>query len=333
MAALWQLSRTKEYDVNGNAVVGAKAYFYNVGTTTPQTVYSDAGLSESHDQPVETDSYGRWPAVFLNSDPGEYRQRVTDADDVLLFDDDDVSVPLEASFTPPEAGDTSTELLFQTGDVKHRYGTGTLAGYVRGNGRTIGSASSGATERANDDCEDLFLYLYDADTSLAVSGGRGANAAADWAANKTIALPDFRDRALIGLGDMGTTDANRIADSLTDGPETNTTLGATVGASTVTLSTTQIPSHNHDVNPPNTETTSSGSHRHDIDVTDPGFATIGTNVSGSTVSSPSTTAQTESDGAHTHNVNIPSFTSGSTGGGSAHLNVQPSMFITIYIKL
>ena len=73
------------------------------------------------------------------------------------------------------------------------YGATTApAGWVRCNGRTIGSASSGATERANADAEDLFLFLWTnfADAQCAVSSGRGASAAADWAANKTIALPD-----------------------------------------------------------------------------------------------------------------------------------------------
>src|SRR5690606_21344421 len=124
---------------------------------------------------------------------------VLDAADQVVFDVDEVDISLGASYTPPDAGETSVELLFRTGDLKQRYGTGTHSGWVRANGRTIGSASSGATERANADCEALFEHLWGADTNLSVSGGRGANAASDWAANKTIALPDFRDRVIVGL--------------------------------------------------------------------------------------------------------------------------------------
>lgn len=325
MAALWPLSRTKEYDINGDPVVGAQAHFYDSGTTTPQTVYSDAGLSESLDQPVETDSYGRWPAVYLNPDPGAYRQRVLDADDTLLFDDDEVDVPLAADFTPPEAGETSTELLYGTLDIKLRYGTGTLAGYVRCNGRTLGSATSGATERANADAEDLFLALWGADANLSVSGGRGANAAADWAANKTIALPDFRDRALIGLGDMGNSDANRIADALTS--STNTTLGATAGASTVALSIAEMPVHNH------TATFSGNAmsnHSHGISTRDDADGAEGAFVSNTDSSGGSRTINTNSASAGTPTGTI---TVANRGSGDAHLNIQPSMFITIYIKL
>lgn len=58
------------------------------------------------------------------------------------------------------------------------------------NGRTIGDASSGATW-ASADAEALFLLLWAnaADTYCPVSGGRGASAAADWAAHKTLTIP------------------------------------------------------------------------------------------------------------------------------------------------
>jgi hypothetical protein len=100
--------------------------------------------------------------------------------------------------------------VFATGDLKHRYQDGVISGWVRANGNTIGSATSGATERANADCQSLFQYLWTNDTSLTVSTGRGASAAADWAANKTITLPDMRGRTLAGMDTMGSTNASRI---------------------------------------------------------------------------------------------------------------------------
>jgi len=60
------------------------------------------------------------------------------------------------------------------------YGTGVRSGFVRANGRTIGSATSGATERANADAQALFEYLWNTDANLAVSTGRGASSNADW---------------------------------------------------------------------------------------------------------------------------------------------------------
>src|SRR5947208_1688739 len=79
-------------------------------------------------------------------------------------------------------GTVDPTTIFQTGQIIPMYGTGVLTGFVRANGRTIGSATSGATERANADAQSLFQNLWGADANLAVSGGRGASAAADWAA-------------------------------------------------------------------------------------------------------------------------------------------------------
>lgn len=155
----------------------------------------------------------------------------------MIWDVDGISVPQNADYVPPDAGATSPELLFTTGMLEHYYGTSAPAGWVRANGRSIGSATSGATERANADCEDLFLLLWAQDSSLSVSGGRGGTAAGDWAANKTIATPDLRGRALVGLDTMGNSAASILA-----GIET---LGETIGAESVTLTTGQIPTHLH----------------------------------------------------------------------------------------
>src|SRR6185369_3563254 len=86
-------------------------------------------------------------------------------------------------------------------------------------------------------------FLYGADANLAVSGGRGASAAADWAANKTIALPDFRGRALAGLDDMGSTAAGRLTSTYFG--TSAIVLGASGGAESQTLTTAQLPAHSH----------------------------------------------------------------------------------------
>lgn len=75
------------------------------------------------------------------------------------------------------------------------------SGWLISNGSTIGSASSGATLRANADVEALFTHLwttYD-NTELVIQNSsgtgttRGASAAADFAANKRMPTHDLRD--------------------------------------------------------------------------------------------------------------------------------------------
>lgn len=115
----------------------------------------------------------------------------------------------------PTTGDNSTKIAttafvqsaiastpgFQTGDFKGTV-SGTLqTGWVFVRGLTIGNASSGATERANADCQNLFTYLWN--IGFNVVGGRGASAAADWSANKQLTMPDWRGVTLVGSDNMG----------------------------------------------------------------------------------------------------------------------------------
>ena len=337
MAATWPGSRIPYIDENGDPMVGAQLYFFDEGTTTPQTVYSDSALGEAIAQPILADARGAFPMIYLQA--GTYRQRLLDADGVTIFDDDGISVPQASDYVPPDAGDTSEELLARTGDLKWRYGTGTHSGWVRCNGRTIGSASSGATERANADAEDLFLHLWTADSNLTVSSGRGGSAASDWAANKTIALPDARSRTLVALGTMGNTAAGIIDASLLDDSATADTLGAKGGADDVTLTSTQIPSHSHTGS--GTTGTESAGHVHAVTIgpldgrygSNPtGGATPVSWGAGDSIKGQATTTVNSSDisNNHTHSY---SFTTSSTGGGGAHTNLQPSMLASLYIKL
>lgn len=71
----------------------------------------------------------------------------------------------------------------------------TPAGWLPVDGKTIGNAASGATSRANADCFECFeqLWAFPAIsvpiyTSTGAASTRGANALADWNANKRIAV-------------------------------------------------------------------------------------------------------------------------------------------------
>jgi len=269
-----------------------------------------------------------------------------------------------------EIGDISSRgiSLIPTGVMLPYGATSAPNGWVRANGRTIGNASSSATERANADTETLFAFLWNnyADAVCAVSSGRGASAAADYAANKTIALPDLRGRGLFGLDDMGNSASGRLGSVIT----TATTNGASGGAETTTLAEGNLPSHthtlaNHTHGVSGTSGIESVGHAHGFTTGNAGTHTHGYSYayrSGTLTSAggagnsywagdatPSSTTASSGDHSHsgttgsqdvnhTHAINITSGapstnTSGATGSGTAFSNMPPAFLSTIIIKL
>lgn len=221
-ATLYNPSPVPVYDTTGAVARSAKAYFYSAGTTTPLTVYQDAGLTTPHTSPVSAGVNGILPLIYLPY--GDYRVRITSYAGSTIFDADNIANP-----EPAAGGGGGGGEGFTTGDIVARISTGAMTGFVRMNGRTIGSASSGATERANADAEDLFLYLCNnlSDSLAPMSGGRGATCAADWSANKAITVPSMQGRVLAGVDDMGSTAANIL--------QVTTACSATSGSPTVTV--------------------------------------------------------------------------------------------------
>ncbi len=123
---------------------------------------------------------------------------------------------------------------YSTGDVKPTFKTAADTGWVMMDDGTIGDASSGASTRANADTSALFTLLWNniSNTYCAVSGGvRGASAAADFAAHKTIALPKALGRALAIAG---------AGSGLT-----SRALGLINGEESHALTITEMPAHDH----------------------------------------------------------------------------------------
>lgn len=152
---------------------------------------------------------------------------------------------------------------------------------------SIGSATSGATTRANADTLNLFVMLWNSvpDGDAPVSGGRGVSALADFNANKNLTLPRILGRVL-GVAGSGSGLTPRG-------------LGEFLGEETHVLTIPEMPSHNH------------GSPADNFLVTG------------------GTDSLTSGGGAQDSGSSVTM----STGGGSAHNNMQPTLFLRAFIKL
>lgn len=92
-------------------------------------------------------------------------------------------------------------IMWQPGDYKLRSGSQVGRRWLECNGYSIGNAASNATARANADTYALFAVLWaEAAYTIRTSGGvitaRGGSAAADFAANKQMSLPEWRGEGL-----------------------------------------------------------------------------------------------------------------------------------------
>ena len=211
-------------------------------------------------------------------------------------------------------GDPTTDLglatkqyvdaVWTTGDVKVTLRPTADTGWVVFDDGTIGSASSGATTRANADTEDLFTLLWNNTTNAncAVSSGRGTSAAADFAANKTIALPKFLGRMLAVAGAGSGLTSRALAVAL--GSEDATTVSHT--------HTLTDPGHTHTMSYDTQANTGVG----------------GSNLGGFATSGPVQGVASYLTGAGSTNLTVNS--SGSSGTGA---NMPPSIFLHVHVKL
>lgn len=126
--------------------------------------------------------------------------------------------------------------------------------------------------------------------------------------NGSNSTPDLRDRFVVGAG-------------------SSYGVNATGGASSVTLSTSQIPAHNHSASSSSSTTIHDSGHSHSISALRP-------SESGNTISTASGgTAVTASTNSATTGITASTSTStsiGNTGGGGSHEN-RPPYYALAYI--
>jgi hypothetical protein len=199
----------------------------------------------------------------------------------------------------------NTTFFWSTGDTKITLKAAADAGWVMMNDGSIGNAASGGTTRANADTSALFTLVWTnvSNTWAATQDNtgtpvaRGASAAADFAANRRLVLPKVLGRALAIAGTGSGLSARALGEILGSQDAVNI-------------------AHTHTINDP--------THAHQQTIaTTPG----GSQEPAGVAANGSAPISNFTVGAGT-GITINS--SGVTGTG---LNMQPSSFFNIMVKL
>ena len=182
----------------------------------------------------------------------------------------------------------------------------------------------GVTSNVQTQLNAVDAYKVPAGGIIMWSGSTGSIPSGWFLCNGSNGTPDLRNRFVVGAGgEYG--------------------VGATGGADSVTLSTSQIPAHSHSGSTSSAgshthtgTTNTTGAHTHTVGqygdfirttttVMAAGYEPAQNNVSTSSAGNHSHSFTTASSGSHTHTVSV-----GNTGGGASHEN-RPPYYALAYI--
>lgn len=296
--------RLKTTNTGGTIYSRIKTSSFASATTTI-TLVNDSGTLDSGLSAV---SYGLLsatnPSTPVLTDAFPVLSGSADKTKLIRFEVDGLTTDTTRVITVPDADITLGN--WSTGDVKLTWKTTADSGWIMAGDGSIGNAASGATARANADTEALFTLMWTnvADAQAPVSSGRGASAAADFAANKTLTMPAGLGRAL-GLSGAGSGLTSR-AIGLATGTETHTLTGAQSG----------IAQHTHTQN----------SHTHTIALDQDGAASGQVEAKGTDGNGTSGSMSTGGTAATNQNA-------GPTTAAEAHPIMQPTLFLNAMVKL
>jgi microcystin-dependent protein len=170
--------------------------------------------------------------------------------------------------------------------------------------------------------QQLTAAAYPALQAIADAAGRpyGGNAGVNFNA------PDYRGRIGAGKDDMGGTAANRITAAVSG--MNGTTLGVAGGAEGITLTTAQLPAHNHGMSGQPGFSDPGHSHVQSGSTVQGGPGAVGGGVGNNQYLNANT-------GIATTGIlsNIGTIGTSNTGSGSAHSNVQPSIIVNKIMRV
>lgn len=90
MPALFILPKQIPLSSAGGLLPGAKLYFYQTATSTPQNTYQDVLLATPHANPVVADASGIFAPIYLDPALPNYRVKLATSADVQVYQVDDV---------------------------------------------------------------------------------------------------------------------------------------------------------------------------------------------------------------------------------------------------
>jgi hypothetical protein len=97
MTASLHITPSRATSSNGLNLDGAKWYFYQTGTTTPQSVYTTAALSTPHPNPVVADAAGKFANIYFDASL-TYRGVLKSSDDATtIYDIDPINTDVFSS--------------------------------------------------------------------------------------------------------------------------------------------------------------------------------------------------------------------------------------------
>lgn len=137
MADLFKLPKAVPIDSAGRPYPGAKAYFFEVGTSTPKDTYTDETLATPNAHPVVADANGVFAPIWLN---GAYKLTLNTSEDALIYT---VALVTDETLSQAELG----AILYPITSAETSAGvTPTNYQYPEGYIRRYGAAVDGTTD-------------------------------------------------------------------------------------------------------------------------------------------------------------------------------------------
>ena len=170
MAGLTPSPKQQIFGSDGLPLVGGKIYTYAAGTSTPIATYTDYTANTANTNPIILDSFGQANIWLINVT--SYKFIVRDANDVLLYTVDNISIPLDAASmgSPPPIGN----VVPNTGAFTTLSATGTVtfSGQVNFTGTGAAKSNVGTTpQRPATPVAGMFRY----NTTLGTFEGYGTS--------------------------------------------------------------------------------------------------------------------------------------------------------------